>query len=121
MSGERRMIRFDPAKKLPGKTVAESMGIEVDAKAPGGQKVLGSVQGVGEWAGKRQYFDSEYEGVRDESGGAEVGFVVVLAVVALLVGLFVWLPAYSDCSERGGVLQEDALGLPGCVAGQPGG
>lgn len=53
----------------------------------------------------------------NERGDGNVVFVVILAVVGIMLALFVWLPAYADCSERGGVLQEDALGLPGCVAG----
>lgn len=60
------MVRYDPAKKLPGKTVAESMGIEVSDKAPGGQKVL--VKPGGGWAGKKQYSDDLYEGVMDVDG-----------------------------------------------------
>lgn len=58
------------SEKLPGKTLAESLGIEVDPKAPGGQ-TLGYVAGEGGQRSTRQHHVAasiEYDGFSDVDG-----------------------------------------------------
>jgi hypothetical protein len=58
--------------------------------------------------------------LKDERGSGVPGWFIVVAVVMVVIGAMIWLPALNDCNSRGGVLQENAFGLPGCVASQEG-
>lgn len=53
--------------KQPGKTVAESLGIEVDPKAPGGQKIAPPTR-HSTGGGKAAQSDLQYEGFGDVDG-----------------------------------------------------
>lgn len=64
-----RRLADNEARRIPGKTLAESLGIEVPESAPGGQKLGGVLPGQGH-AGKvtRPDVDAEYDGFPDVDG-----------------------------------------------------
>lgn len=58
--GEAR-LRENQRRKLPGKTMAESLGIEVDPKAPGGQKMASAPDAGGQRNTRGRHLHTELE------------------------------------------------------------